>query len=173
MWEIFDDYHCRMIWRPVGGWDLRSSPDRAKVKVPIARQDMARFARRLGIPVNPPPISTDPTPAGAASLFAESQGCLRAFVVEAMREEWEFGNDISEEHALVAIAERSGLDPKAVVASGNDSELLNVLERNALHAQDHGVIGVPSFVVEDEIFWGQDRIEFVVEKLNDLRLRKI
>lgn len=57
LWPIFDDYNTNLIWRPVGGWDLRSSPDRAKSKMPLARQDMARFARRMGIPVSPPPTT--------------------------------------------------------------------------------------------------------------------
>ena len=46
MWPIFDDFHANLIWHPVGGWDLRSPPDRGKKKLPIARQDMARFAKR-------------------------------------------------------------------------------------------------------------------------------
>ncbi len=66
MFEIFDKYNTNLLWRPVGGWDLRSPPDRAKKKVPLTRQDVARFAKKMGIPLNPPPMETEPTPAGAA-----------------------------------------------------------------------------------------------------------
>lgn len=62
MWPVFDDFDVNLVWRPVGGWNLRSSPERAKKKLPIARQDLKRFAKRLGIPVNPPPMETEPTP---------------------------------------------------------------------------------------------------------------
>ena len=31
MFQIFDDYHANLVWRPLGGWSGRSSPDRAKV----------------------------------------------------------------------------------------------------------------------------------------------
>lgn len=173
MWEIFDGFHANLIWHPVGGWDLRSPPDRVKKKLPIARQDMARFAKRLGIPVNPPPMDCEPTPAGAASLYAEQQGKLREYIVETMREEWEFGQNIKDEAALRNIAERCGLDADAVVAASQDAANLAQLEANAKIADDMGVIGVPSFVIGEEIFWGQDRVEFVVEKLMELRARKI
>ena len=173
LWPIFDDFHTRMVWRPVGGWNLRSSPDRAKKKLPIARQDMARFARRMGIPVNPPPMETEPTPAGAASLWAESQGKLRQFIVETMREEWEFGKDISSEDALARVAGRCGLEAEAVLAAAKNPQYLEQLEINAGLAEGQGVIGVPSFVIGEEIFWGQDRVEFVLEALTELRARKI
>ena len=173
MWSIFDNYHSRLVWHPVGGWNLRSSPERAKKKLPIARQDMARFARRLGIPVNPPPMETEPTPAGAASILAESEGCLREFIVETMREEWEFGNNIAEDSALAAIAVRCSLDAEAVLAAAKDPTNLATLEQNVQEAEDKGVIGVPTFVIDDEIFWGQDRVEFVEERLNDMRARRL
>jgi 2-hydroxychromene-2-carboxylate isomerase len=34
------------------------------------------------------------------------------------------------------------------------------------------VIGVPSFVIDDQVFWGNDRIDFVLEHLNELRLAR-
>ena len=40
MFDLVDDYHVNLIWRPLAGWDGRSAPDRAKVKVPITRQDV-------------------------------------------------------------------------------------------------------------------------------------
>ena len=36
MWSIVDDFNVNILWRPVGGWDLRSPPERAQKKVPIA-----------------------------------------------------------------------------------------------------------------------------------------
>ncbi len=172
MWPIFDEFHTRLVWHPVGGWNLRSDPDRAKKKLPIARQDMARFARRLGIPVNPPPMETEPTPAGAASFYAEAEGSLRPFIIETMREEWEFGRNIAEDAALVSIADRCGLNPELVLAASKDPANIERLEVNAREADDWGVIGVPTFMIDDEIFWGQDRVEFVIEKLTELRAKK-
>lgn len=87
LWPILDDFDTRLVWRPVGGWDLRSAPDRARSKMPLARQDLARFARRLRIAVTPPPPATDPTPAGAGSLLAEEKGLLRPYLIGVMHRE--------------------------------------------------------------------------------------
>ena len=96
MFDILDRFDCHFEWRPLGGWDGRSSPERAKGKLPIARQDVRRWCRRLGIPFNPPPVTTDPTRAGAGSLLAEQQGRLREYVMEVMHAEWGEGRDIGD-----------------------------------------------------------------------------
>lgn len=173
MWSIVDNFHVNMVWKPVGGWNLRSEPSRAKKKLPIARQDMARFARRLGIPVNPPPVETEPTPAGAASLYAQQQGKLREFIIETMRIEWAESRNIGLPEVLTEVANRIDLNPEELLAALQDEHNLAQLEQNAQEAEQDGVIGVPSFVIGEELFWGQDRIDFVLEHLTDLRAAKL
>ena len=172
LWSIVDDFHTELIWRPLGGWNGRSPPERAKVKVPIARQDLARFCRRLGIPCVPPPITTDATLAGVGSLLAEERGLLRPYVVEMMRAEWAGGNDIGIPEVRNTVARNVGLDvaeyQRYVSAESNQQRLV----ANWDEAQAKGVIGVPSFVIDDQIFWGNDRLDFVLETLTELRLAK-
>jgi 2-hydroxychromene-2-carboxylate isomerase len=173
MWRIFDDYHANLVWRPLGGWDGRSPPEVALKKLPLARQDMARFARRLGIPVNPPPKTTDPTLAGAGSLLAEEKGLLRPYVVEVMRREWGEGADIGQLDELLAVGAAIGLDREELAAAATDPRRQAQLEANWREADAKGAVGVPSFIVGEEIFWGQDRIEFVLEHLRELRLSRL
>jgi 2-hydroxychromene-2-carboxylate isomerase len=173
MFEIFDDYHANLVWRPLGGWTGRSSPDRAKVKVPITRQDVARITRRMGIPMKPPPITTEPTPAGAGSLLAEQQGVLRPYIVEMMRKEWAEGQDIGDTEVILQVGESVGLDPADLRDAIESADNLAQLERNWEEAQEMGVIGVPSFVVGEEIFWGSDRIEYLDDHLRELRLARL
>ena len=173
LWPIFDEFHTRLVWRPLGGWDGRSPPEVALKKLPIARQDMARFARRLGIPVNPPPKTTDPTLAGAGSLLAEEKGLLRPYIVEVMRKEWAEGADIGQLDILLEVGERIGLDRDELAAAANDSERQAKLVANWHEAEEKGAIGVPTFVIGEEIFWGQDRIDFVLEHLKELRLSRL
>ena len=175
MWPIVDDYQTNLTWKPVGGWDLRSQPSRAKIKVPLTRQDVGRFAKRLGIDLKPPPMETEPTAAGAASLYAQSQGKLREYITETMHIEWAEGRNIAEDEVLAEVATRVGLDSEKVLSAAKESDYLATLEANAKEAAEQGVIGVPTFVIGDEIFWGQDRIDFVLEHLRELgaaRLRK-
>ena len=171
LWPIIDDFNTTLIWRPVAGWDLRSSPDRAKNKMPIARQDIARFAKRLNILLSPPPITTDPTIAGAASLLAEEKGLLRPFIIEIMHKEWAEGQDIGKPEVIFEVGEKIGLDRAELAAAIVDESKLHKLNLHAKEATDIGVIGVPTFVIGDQIFWGQDRIDFVLDELRELQTR--
>ena len=173
LWSLFDDYHTQMIWRPFGGWDGRSNPDRAKIKVPLTRQDVGRWARRMGIPLNPPPITTDPTKAGAGSMLAEEKGVLRDYIIEMMRAEWSEGLDIGEDTVLLNVGEKVGLDRKELADAIVSETYMKRLSDNKQEADDLGVIGVPTFVIGDQIFWGNDRIDFVHEYLTEQRLKKI
>ena len=168
MFGVLDRFDCHFEWRPLGGWDGRSSPERAKGKLPIARQDVRRWCRRLGIPFNPPPLTTDPTRAGAGSLLAERQGCLREYVIEVMHAEWGEGRDIGDIDVLQEAGRRAGLDPAELTAAVDDPALLARLGEHMQQAQAVGVFGVPSFVVGEEIFWGNDRLDFLAEHLAEL-----
>jgi 2-hydroxychromene-2-carboxylate isomerase len=173
MFEVFDNYHAKLVWRPLGGWTGRSSPDRARVKVPITRQDVARITRRMGIPMNPPPISTEPTRAGAGSLLAEQKGVLRPYIVEMMRKEWAEGQDIGETEIILQVGEEVGLDRGELEQALDSEDNLALLGKNWEEAQDLGVIGVPSFVIGEEIFWGSDRIDYVKDHLRQLGLARL
>jgi 2-hydroxychromene-2-carboxylate isomerase len=98
---------------------------------------------------------------------------LQSFIVETMREEWEFGNNIASPEALKRVALRCGLDPEQTIEASGNPDNLAQLEANAERADRKGVIGVPSFVIGEEIFWGQDRVDFVIEALTEQRARRI
>jgi len=171
LWPIVDDFNTNLIWRPVAGWELRSPPERAKNKIPLVRQDLARYAKRLGIPLSPPPSTTDPTIAGAASLLAEEKGLLRAYIIEVMHKEWAEGLDIGDPNVIFAVGEKIGLDRAELAEAIVDKNKVATLQQYAQEAAELGVIGVPTFVIGKQIFWGQDRIDFVLDELRDLQAR--
>lgn len=173
MFSVFDDYHANLIWRPLGAWSGRSAPDRAKKKIPLVRQDVERHARRLGIPFTPPPIETDPTKAGVVSLIAEEEGLLQAYVIEVMRKEWAEGRNIGEEDVLLEVGEEIGLGRGLIKRAIENQDLHDQLDANWEEAQAKGVFGVPTFEVGDQMFWGNDRIDFLREHLHELRLHRI
>ena len=169
MFALEDEHGARFVWRPLGGWAGRSPPERAKYKIPIVRQDIARWCRRMNIPYQPPPITTDPTIAAAGSLLAESRGCLREYIVAVMAKEWADGEDIGDPEVLLAVGESVGLDRAELQQTIESEEVLATLEKNHEEASERGAFGVPTFIVGDQIFWGQDRIDFVAEHLDELR----
>lgn len=173
MWFLFEDFHTNLVFHPLPGWTGRSPPERAKKKIPLTRQDVRRFARKYGVPLNPPPITTEPTRAAACSLVAMEQGLLREWVTETMRTEWADGLDIGDMDVLCGIAERVGMDPKSCWDAADSPERRAQLELHVALKDDKGIMGVPTWVVGDEIFWGNDRIEFVADHLRELRLRRV
>lgn len=173
MFSILDEFHIDLSWRPLGGWAGRSDPARAQKKLPLARQDVQRWCRRLGIPFNPPPRDTDPTRAAAGSLYAAEQGLLRPYVVEMMRLEWAGGRNIGAMDAIIEVGARAGLDEKGLVGAVDDPQRLAQLEKNAAQADELGVFGVPTFVIGDQVFWGNDRIDFVKEHLRELAVARL
>ena len=86
-----------------------------------------------------------------------------------MRQEWAHGRDIGEIDVLAEIAEEIGLNSREFAAALDCTDYRAQLKKNAEEAADLGVIGVPTFVIGDQIFWGQDRIDFVLDELRELR----
>lgn len=168
LFEELENFDIDVEWFSLAGWDGRSPPERAKVKVPLTRQDVARWCKRLNIPFNPPPITTDPTPAALVSFAAEENGCLPDFVKNVMWAEWAEGKDIGQTEVLENIVESCGMDKKAVSDALTNTQYEEELQANWAQAQALGVIGVPSFVIGEEIFWGNDRFDFVLEHLRAL-----
>jgi 2-hydroxychromene-2-carboxylate isomerase len=173
MFAIFDEYQVDLLWKPFAGWSGRSSPERVKTKIHLVRQDVARSCRKMGIPFSPPPIETDPTLAGAISFAAEREGLLKPYIIEVMRKEWAQGRNIGEIKVLLEVADIIGLSHGLVEQASADESYLVKMDDHWQEAQSKGVIGVPSFTVEDQVFWGNDRIDSLKDHLHELRLRKI
>lgn len=74
---------------------------------------------------------------------------------------WVDDRNISEEPELRRIAERAGLDPQAALQAIEDPKIKERLRANTDEAVARGAFGAPTFVVGDELFWGNDRLHFV------------
>ena len=82
--------------------------------------------------------------------------------------EWAEGQDIGQTDVLENIAESCGMEKTVVGEALANSQYEEELQANWAQAQALGVIGVPSFVIGEEIFWGNDRFDFVLEHLRAL-----
>ena len=173
IFSLLDDFHAEFDWKPLAGWTGRSAPDRAKVKIPLVRQDIRRITKKMGIAMNPPPITTEPTKAGAASLLAEERGLLREYVVAMMDKEWAVGQDIGDPEIILTVGQDIGLDKKELLNALESPNYLARMEENWQEAQSLGVFGVPTFVIGEDIFWGSDRIDYVRDHLQELGLAKL
>jgi 2-hydroxychromene-2-carboxylate isomerase len=67
--------------------------------------------------------------------------------------------------ALAVLIKDVGLDPDAVMKLGAEPRWTEQRKADTQAALDRGVFGAPSYVIGDEIFWGQDRLAFVERRL--------
>lgn len=123
-------------------------------------QDIARVARAKGLPVNLQPrhFPTNPVPAAAAIITAQAQGegDLGRLVHGFLRAVWAEERDIAEDAVVRDLLAEAGFDP--AVADRGLLTSVETLERNTDEALRRMVFGAPSYVVGDELFWGQDRL---------------
>jgi 2-hydroxychromene-2-carboxylate isomerase len=124
-------------------------------------RDVKREAVRLGMPFG---RVHDPIGEGAIRCLLVAQhavdlGREREFVLEASRGIWAEAIDVARDPGLRRICERAGLDWGACAAALGDPELRTRVDADTEALAELGHWGVPVFVFEDELFWGQDRIE--------------
>jgi 2-hydroxychromene-2-carboxylate isomerase len=128
------------------------------------RAGMAEVERRAGLYELPPVRWPDPWPtdylfAMRVATFAFQVGRGRELTVQAFRHAFQHGHDLGvHEHVLEAAGE-VGLDLPAVEDAAQDPEVKLALRAATDAAHELGVFGVPTVAVENELFWGDDRLE--------------
>ena len=118
-------------------------------------------AKKLGIPFNPPPRHPfNPLPylRLAIALGATQEVCETIF-----DNLWVSGNDGQDPERLAALAAKLGVEDLA--AATGDPQVKETLKRNTENAAERGVFGVPSFIVDGQVFWGNDLFELFLEWL--------
>ena len=88
--------------------------------------------------------------------------CLAHRVLKAL---WEEEANPADPATLAALATECGLDPAIVAAHAADPRWRDRRMTDTEAALDRGVFGAPSYVIGEDIFWGQDRLDFVARRL--------
>lgn len=127
--------------------------------------EVERRARDYGLPALawPEPWPGNTLFAMRAATFAKQTGRTVSFALAAFRQAFAGGRDLTEHDNVLIAAAACELHPNAVSkACGTESVKRTLIEATE-GAADRGVIGVPSLVVGEEVFWGDDRVEEAVE----------
>jgi 2-hydroxychromene-2-carboxylate isomerase len=123
--------------------------------------DIERRALAYGLPPMrwPDPWPADYLTAMRATTYAFSIGRGREFTMQAYRDAFQRGSELSVADNVLESAAGAGLDPEAVRAGTGDPQIKQALRDATDGAYDRGVFGVPTIAVGDELFWGDDRLE--------------
>jgi 2-hydroxychromene-2-carboxylate isomerase len=124
--------------------------------------DFQRWAKRYGVPAQfSPHFPFNTIRLLRAAIAAQRHGRFAEFHSTAFRALWEHGQDLSKEEALRRLLGDVQIDPALI----EGDEIKNQLRANADEAVSRGAFGAPTFFVNGEMFWGNDRLDFVEEAL--------
>jgi 2-hydroxychromene-2-carboxylate isomerase len=127
--------------------------------------ELTRWREYLGIPLNvQPKFFASSGETGTKWILAAVErsvpkGLDLAFAI--MRARWAEDRDIADEATLAAIATSLGQDAKALAARAEDPEIAARHAAMTQEAIDRQVFGAPTYIYRDELFWGQDRLDFL------------
>lgn len=149
---------------------LDANGQKGPVEIPSKRtytwKDVLRAAKRHEIPFEGPPAHPF-NPLAALRIWTALEGSAAqgAWVDRILRAAWAEGQDISDRAVLTALAEQLPGGGPELLRRIDAPEVKQRLRQNTQSAIEKGVFGVPTFLVEDELFWGHDRIEHLAEFL--------
>ncbi len=144
-------------------------PQRAPQRQAYRLVELKRFADWLGLPLNLHPTYFPVPGDNAARLIlavAASQGSDAAMQLTGavLKAVWAEQRCINDAGTLAELLAECGL-PAATLAEAQGDAAQQRYEAATQQAFDAGVFGAPSYVVDGEIFWGQDRLDFLERRL--------
>ena len=152
------------VFQATGNQSPMNVPAKAKFMV----EDLARHARRYGVPFahNPHfPINTLTLMRGAAGLQMQDAAQFRPYVDAVYRAIWVDAKNMNDPATVGAVLTQAGFDAAALLALTQQPEVKERLKAVTQEAVDRGAFGAPTFFVGGDMYWGQDRLDFVKEAL--------
>jgi len=165
--KIAADTGAELIYKPVLlGGIFQATQNASPMMVPAKGKYMAleldRWARQYGVEMkmNPHfPFNTIRLMRGAVA--AQQKDRFAAYHPAMYRAVWCEGRNLGKEEVLRELLQSVGIDPTSI----DGDEIKNELRANTDQAVARGAFGAPTFFVNGEIFWGNDRLDFVEEAL--------
>jgi 2-hydroxychromene-2-carboxylate isomerase len=129
-------------------------------------RDVMRQAAWQGLEfIGPPGHPFNPLTALRMCLALEAQAERRRFALALLAACWERGADISDGQVLARIADECDLVGAALLAAAQEGAIKQRLAADTARAIADGVFGVPTFRYGDELFWGGDRVDALLWRL--------
>ncbi|WP_130929279.1 2-hydroxychromene-2-carboxylate isomerase [Pseudomonas sp. Sample_20] len=145
-----------------------ASPAMIPAKGRYMFQDLDRFAKRYGVQLrfNPHfPINTLILMRAVTGMQMRQPQRFAEFVDCLFRALWVEGRNLNDPQTIAAVLTENGFDPQEIMALTNDESVKAALKENTEAAIKRGVFGAPSMFIGDQLFFGQDRLDFLEEAL--------
>ena len=153
------------IFSKTGGLPLK---DRSAERQAYRLRELARWRERLKIKLNLEPkfFPASSQLADQVIIAVRGSGIDPGPLTNAfMRTVWVEDENIADPEVVKTVLDAQGLDAVILMASAQQEETARLLATNTEEAISRGVFGLPSYVTAHDLFWGQDRLEFLESSL--------
>lgn len=178
--SIAHETGAALVWHPMLlGGVFKATGNASPVSVPAKgrwmKDDIARWATRWGVPFafNPHfPINTLTLMRGACGLLMRQPDDFRRYADAVFHAMWVAQRNLGDPAELAAVLARAGIDAAAFTAMVGDAEVKADLVARTEASVARGVFGAPTCFVGEQLFFGQDRLDFVREALDEPALQR-
>ncbi|MEM8799804.1 MAG: 2-hydroxychromene-2-carboxylate isomerase [Pseudomonadota bacterium] len=162
-----------IIWTPVFlGAVMKAAGSSSPITVPAKGRwmlvDFQRYATEYGVvfKMNPHfPFNTMAPLRIACALLIDKDERAMPFMTAVYDAIWVDGKDMSDEAVLASVITDAGLDAEALLPFATRQDAKDLLKANTESAVARGVFGNPTFFVDEDMFFGQDRLHHVERAL--------
>jgi 2-hydroxychromene-2-carboxylate isomerase len=146
-------------------------PASIPAKAAYMMHDLARWCDHYGVVMKLPPEVPFP-PNGLLAMrcavAADIAGAGEAYCHAVFRAYWGEARDISTEREVSAVLDHIGLQPQRIVEAAQSQPVKDRLRATTEEAVQRGAFGAPALLIGDELYWGNDRLDFVERRLLQL-----
>ena len=155
-------FFLQRFWITIQTWDLPKSLPSADIRFRIRNVG----AVHLGLKFRSPPAHPfNPLKPLRVTSAIDDDGLREALAVKLLDAAWSEGRGINSDSVIDEVASSIGLNGQGLLGKAHTVEIKERLRLQTEHAITAGVLGVPSFVVDGEVFWGHDRLGLLKEYL--------
>jgi 2-hydroxychromene-2-carboxylate isomerase len=171
--KIAQKQGAKIIWTPVLlGGIFHATGNKSPAEVPAKGRyfnvDLQRWAKAYGVEIqmNPDfPINTLPLMRGAIAMQMRGEDEFHRYLRTIFSAMFEKPRNLNAPAEIGAVLAQAGFDPMQFMALISDQAVKDRLKENTVSAVARGVFGVPTFFVGEEMYWGQDRLDFAAAAL--------
>ena len=98
------------------------------------------------------------------TLVAEKKDFAQIFITKIFDAIWKDGINLNDNTIVEKLLQNLDLNPKNFLMEAIEPKIKDELKKRTDDAYQKGIFGAPSFIINNKVFWGQDRLEFVLNE---------
>ena len=98
-------------------------------------------------------------------VFVAEEDNFKSYYIDSIFDAiWQDGLNMNDENIIQKVLKNLNVNPKTFALRATSSSIKEMLKKRTSEAYEKGVFGAPTFITNNKLFWGQDRIEFVLKE---------